>query len=408
MGDFYKVPITVAFLISSFVAIATLKEKTIPERIKVFSRGASSENMMLMIWIFILAGAFASSAKAMGSIDNTVNFALSFMPTQMLMAGLFVAACFISLSVGTSVGTVVALVPIASGLAESTGMSVALMTGVVVGGALFGDNLSFISDTTVVATQTQGCKMSDKFRANLYIVAPAAILVLIAYIIIGRDMQTPAKALTIEYIEVLPYLVVLILAACGMNVMLVLGLGIALTGIIGIGDGSYGVFEWMKSLSDGILGMSELIIVTMLAGGMLEVVRHNGGIDMIIRGITSKIKGRRGAEATIAILVTVIDFCTANNTVAIITVGPIARQISERFNIDPRRSASLLDTFSCFAQGLIPYGAQLLMAGGLAAIAPIEIIPYLFYPYAVGIAATIAIITGRPRRFQEKSIIENY
>lgn len=408
MGDFYKVPITVAFLMSSCVAIATLKEKTLQERIKVFSRGASSENMMLMIWIFILAGAFASSAKAMGCIDNTVNFALSFMPTQMLMAGLFIAACFISLSVGTSVGTVVALVPIASGLAESTGMSVALMTGVVVGGALFGDNLSFISDTTVVATQTQGCKMSDKFRANLYIVAPAAILVFIAYIIIGRDMQTPAKALIIEYIEVVPYLVVLILAACGMNVMLVLGLGIALTGIIGIGDGSYGVFEWMKSLSDGILGMSELIIVTMLAGGMLEVVRHNGGIDMIIRGITNKINGRRGAEATIAILVTVIDFCTANNTVAIITVGPIARQISERFHIDPRRSASLLDTFSCFAQGLIPYGAQLLMAGGLAAIAPIEIIPYLFYPYTVGIAAIIAIITGRPRRFMEKSVIENY
>lgn len=408
MGDFYKVPITVAFLMSSCVAIATLKEKTLQERIKVFSRGASSENMMLMIWIFILAGAFASSAKAMGCIDNTVNFALSFMPTQMLMAGLFIAACFISLSVGTSVGTVVALVPIASGLAESTGMSVALMTGVVVGGALFGDNLSFISDTTVVATQTQGCKMSDKFRANLYIVAPAAILVFIAYIIIGRDMQTPAKALIIEYIEVVPYLVVLILAACGMNVMLVLGLGIALTGIIGISDGSYGVFEWMKSLSDGILGMSELIIVTMLAGGMLEVVRHNGGIDMIIRGITNKINGRRGAEATIAILVTIIDFCTANNTVAIITVGPIARQISERFHIDPRRSASLLDTFSCFAQGLIPYGAQLLMAGGLAAIAPIEIIPYLFYPYTVGIAAIIAIITGRPRRFMEKSVIENY
>lgn len=221
-------------------------------------------------------------------------------------------------------------------------------------------------------------------------------------------MQTPAKALIIEYIEVVPYLVVLILAACGMNVMLVLGLGIALTGIIGIGDGSYGVFEWMKSLSDGILGMSELIIVTMLAGGMLEVVRHNGGIDMIIRGITNKINGRRGAEATIAILVTIIDFCTANNTVAIITVGPIARQISERFHIDPRRSASLLDTFSCFAQGLIPYGAQLLMAGGLAAIAPIEIIPYLFYPYTVGIAAIIAIITGRPRRFMEKSVIENY
>lgn len=400
LGDFYKVPITVAFLISSIVAILTMRGKIMKDRLKVFSRGASSENMMLMIWIFILAGAFASSAKVMGSIDNTVNLALSFMPAQMLMAGLFIAACFISLSVGTSVGTVVALVPIASGLATSTGMSIPLMTGTVVGGALFGDNLSFISDTTVVATQTQGCKMSDKFRANLFIVAPAAIAIFILYIIIGVDVHTPAHALTVEYIEVVPYIVVLVLAACGIDVMIVLTIGILLTGIIGIGDGSYTVFEWMKSLSDGILGMSELIIVTMLAGGMLEVVRHNGGIDLIINRITRHINGRRGGEAAIALLVVIVDFCTANNTVAIITVGPIARQIADRFNIDPRRSASILDTFSCFAQGLIPYGAQLLMAGGLAAIAPVEIIPYLFYPYALGIAAIFAIITGRPRRFR--------
>lgn len=377
-----------------------MRGKIMKDRLKVFSRGASSENMMLMIWIFILAGAFASSAKVMGSIDNTVNLALSFMPAQMLMAGLFIAACFISLSVGTSVGTVVALVPIASGLATSTGMSVPLMTGTVVGGALFGDNLSFISDTTVVATQTQGCKMSDKFRANLFIVAPAAIAIFILYIIIGVDVHTPAHALTVEYIEVVPYIVVLVLAACGIDVMIVLTIGILLTGIIGIGDGSYTVFEWMKSLSDGILGMSELIIVTMLAGGMLEVVRHNGGIDLIINRITRHINGRRGGEAAIALLVVIVDFCTANNTVAIITVGPIVRQIADRFNIDPRRSASILDTFSCFAQGLIPYGAQLLMAGGLAAIAPVEIIPYLFYPYALGIAAIFAIITGRPRRFR--------
>ena len=212
-------------------------------------------------------------------------------------------------------------------------------------------------------------------------------------------MQTPTHALTVEYIEVVPYIVVLVLAACGLNVMIVLTVGILLTGIIGIGDGSYSVFEWMKSMSDGIMGMSELIIVTMLAGGMLEVVRHNGGIELIINRITRHINGRRGGEAAIALLVVIVDFCTANNTVAIITVGPIAHQIANRFNIDPRRSASLLDTFSCFAQGLIPYGAQLLMAGGLAAIAPVEIIPYLFYPYALGIAAIIAIITGRPRRF---------
>lgn len=401
LGDFYKVPITVAFLISSCVAILTLRGKPIKERMKVFSRGASSENMMLMIWIFILAGAFASSAKAMGSIDSTVNMALSLMPAQMLMAGIFLAACFISLSVGTSVGTVVALVPIASGLAHSMGTSVPMMTGVVVGGALFGDNLSFISDTTVVATQTQGCKMSDKFHANLFIVAPAAFLIFILYIIIGEGMHTPAENIEVEYIKVLPYLAVLITAACGLNVMLVLVIGILLTGIIGIANGAYDLFGWMKSMSDGIIGMAELIIITMLAGGMLEIVRITGGIQFIIERITRHINSRKGGEAAIAFLVTIVDFCTANNTVAIITVGPIARQIADKFSIDPRRSASILDTFSCFAQGIIPYGAQLLMAGGLASIAPVEIVPYLFYTYAVGIAATIAIITGRPRKFSQ-------
>lgn len=402
MGDFYKVPITVAFLISSGVALLTLKGKPLADRLSVFSRGASSENMMLMIWIFILAGAFASSAKAMGSIDSTVNFALSVLPAEMIMAGIFLAACFISLSVGTSVGTVVALVPIASGLAESTGSSVAMMTGVVVGGALFGDNLSFISDTTVVATQTQGCRMSDKFRANLFIVAPAAIAMLVLYIIIGGQITTPTHALEVDFLKVVPYLVVLVAAACGVNVMLVLTAGILLTGGIGIIKGAYDLFGWMHSMADGILGMSELIIVTMLAGGMLEAVRMSGGIKLIIDCITRHVSSRRGGEAAIALLVVVVDFCTANNTVAIITVGPIARQISERFNIDPRRAASILDTFSCFAQGVIPYGAQLLMAGGLAAIAPVEIIPYLFYPYALGIAAIVAIITGRPRRFSSQ------
>lgn len=407
MGDFYKVPITVAFLISSIVSILTYRNKPIKKRMKVFSQGASSENMMLMIWIFILAGAFATTAKDIGSIDSTVNFALQFMPAEMLMAGLFIAACFISISVGTSVGTVVALVPIASGLATTTGTSVAMMTGVVVGGALFGDNMSFISDTTVVATQTQGCKMSDKFRANLYIAAPAALAILILYIILGTHVELPAKALTVDYVKVLPYLAVLVLAAYGINVMVVLIIGILLSGIIGMTSGVFDVFGWMKSMSNGILNMSELIIVTMLAGGMLEIVRRNGGIDLIINSITRHINGRRGGEFAIAFLTVIVDICTANNTVAIITVGPIAHQIAERFNIDPRRSASLLDTFACFAQGIIPYGAQLLMAGGLASIAPAEIIPYLFYPYALGIAATIAIITGRPHRLMNPKSIVN-
>lgn len=399
MGDFYKVPITVAFLVSAIVAVMTFRGKTLTERLKVFSRNAASENMMLMIWIFILAGAFASSAKAMGSIDNTINMALAFLPAQMLMAGIFLAACFISLSVGTSVGTIVALVPIASGVAATTGNDVAMMTAVVVGGALFGDNLSFISDTTVVATQTQGCRMSDKFRANLIVVAPAAILVFILYIVLGMEMQSPQEVLEIEYIEVFPYIAVLVMAAIGVNVMVVLTVGIMLTGVIGVGDGSYDFWGWMQSMSDGILGMAELIIVTMLAGGMLGIVKENGGMEIIIRRITKLADSRRGGEAAIACLVVLIDFCTANNTVAIITVGPIAKQISDKFKIDPRRSASILDTFSCFAQGIIPYGAQLLMASGLAAINPVEIVPHLYYPFVLFVSATIAIITGRPRRF---------
>ena len=391
-GDFYKVPITVAFLISSVVAIATLRGYTIPQRIKIFSRGASSENMMLMIWIFMLAGAFAASANAMGSIDNTVNLALSLLPSQMLLPGVFLAACFISISVGTSVGTVVALVPIATGLAEETGVSVAMMTGAVVGGAFFGDNLSFISDTTVVATQTQGCLMSDKFRANLAIVIPAAILIFLLYLVIGSEVGNVPAVSNVDYIKVLPYLAVLVLAACGINVMAVLVIGILLTGAIGIGGGTYDFFGWMESMSKGLTNVSELIIVTMLAGGMLETVRVNGGIDMIIKRITRHVNNRKGAEAAIALLVTVVDFCTANNTVAIITVGPIARDISEQFHVDPRRAASILDTFSCFAQGIIPYGAQLLMAAGLAYISPIEIIPCLYYPFAIGIIATLYIL----------------
>lgn len=391
MGDFYKVPITVAFLISAMVSVATLKDRPLAKRIKTFSKGASSENIMLMIWIFIQAGAFASSAKAMGSIDNTVNLALQLLPADMIMAGLFLAACFVSLSVGTSVGTVVALVPIATGLANATDINVAMMVGIVVGGALFGDNLSFISDTTVVATQTQGCRMSDKFHANLSIVSPAAICIFIIYIFLGKDINFPQETLDTEYIKVLPYVTVLVTAVMGMNVILVLSLGIVLTGIIGVLTGSYDIFGFMHSMHEGILGMSELIIVTILAGGMLEIVRLNGGIHLIINSITRHVHGRRGGEAAIAIIVMLVDFCTANNTIAIITVGPIAKHISEQFGIEAKRTASLLDTFSCFAQGIIPYGAQLLMAGGLAAITPASIIPYLFYPYALGLVAMISI-----------------
>ena len=399
VGDFYKMPITVAFLFSSIYAGAVSGGYTLERRIEAFSRGAGTQNMMLMLWIFVLAGAFANAAKTMGSIDATVNLTLSFLPGNMILAGLFVAACFISLSIGTSVGTIVALVPIASGLALSTGASVPLLTAVVVGGAFFGDNLSFISDTTVVATSSQGCKMNDKFKVNSYIVVPAAVIILLLYVFIGHDISSPADEPEFSWLKVIPYIAVLLTAIVGVNVMAVLTVGLLLTGVIGISDGTYDLFGWLSAMGTGIVGMGELIIITMLAGGLLEVVRMNGGIDYIIRGMTARISSKRGAELTIGLLVSVVDFCTANNTVAIITVGPIARQIGQRFNLDPRKCASILDTFSCFMQGIIPYGAQLLMAAGLAMLNPIEIIPYLYYPFAIGLAALMAILFRYPRKY---------
>ena len=397
--DFYKVPITVAFMISSIFAVAISGNQPLQKRIETFSRGAGTGNLMLMLWIFVMAGAFANSAKLMGSIDATVNLTLTLLPAELLLAGLFLAACFISLSIGTSVGTIVALVPIAAGIAQSTGTPNAMMTAVVVGGAFFGDNLSFISDTTIAATQTQGCRLSDKFRVNFYIAAPAALIILGIYSLMGTSMQSPSNIPQIELLKVVPYLVVLITAIFGMNVMAVLTLGLILTGIIGMLNGSYDVYGWFKAMGDGILGMGELIIITMMAGGLLEIVRKNGGIDFIIQKLTAHVSSKRGAEFSIAALVTLTNICTANNTVAIITVGGIAKQIGDRFGVDNRKCASLLDTFSCFTQGIIPYGAQLLMAAGLAHLNPIDIIPFLYYPMALGISALLAIVLRLPKRY---------
>jgi Na+/H+ antiporter NhaC len=398
-GDFYKVPITVAFMVSSIYAVLIHGGRPLRERIDIFSRGAATGQMMLMIWIFVLAGAFANSAKVMGSIDATVNLTLSLLPPQMLLAGLFIAACFISISIGTSVGTIVALTPIAAGVAGQTGTDVSLMTAIVVGGSLFGDNLSFISDTTIAATSTQGCRLSDKFRVNSFIVVPAAIVILLVYIILGADVSAPQQIGDVQWVKVIPYLAVLATAVFGMNVMAVLTLGIILTGIIGLITGSFDVFGWMQSMGDGIIGMGELIIITMMAGGMLELIKQQGGIDYIIRRMTQHIHGKRGAELSIGALVAMVDVCTANNTVAIITIGSIAKQIGDRYGVDNKKAASILDTFSCAVQGLIPYGAQLLMAAGLAAINPASIIPYLYYPIAIGIAALLSILFRYPRRY---------
>ena len=398
-GDFYKVPITVAFMIASIYAVAITGGYTMSKRIEAFSRGAGTHNMMLMLWIFVLAGAFANSAKMMGSIDATVNLTLSVMPGNMLLAGLFLAACFISLSIGTSVGTIVALVPIAAGIASSTDVNIAMMVAIIVGGSFFGDNLSFISDTTVVATSSQGCKMSDKFRVNLFIVLPAAALILLVYVFMGADIKSPANIPEVEFVKVIPYLVVLICAIFGMNVMAVLTLGLFLTGVIGMLNGTYDIYGWFGSMGDGILGMSELIIITMMAGGLLECIRENGGIDFIIQKMTSHIHGKRGAEMSIGLLVSLVNVCTANNTVAIITVGNIAKQIGDRYGVDNRKCASILDTFSCCIQGVIPYGAQILMAAGLAQINPVSIIPFLYYPLAIGVSSILSIMLRYPKRY---------
>ena len=397
--DFYKVPITVAFMAASMYAVMISGNIPLRERIDIYSRGAAKGQMMLMIWIFILAGAFAHTAKVMGAIDATVNLALTLLPGNMLLAGLFLAACFVSVSVGTSVGTIVALTPIAAGVAQQTGTSIPLMTAVVVGGSFFGDNLSFISDTTIAATSTQGCKLSDKFRVNSFIVIPAAVLILGIYLYMGQGITSPHSVGDVSVFKVIPYLIVLITAIMGMNVMAVLSLGIILTGVIGVLDGSFDIYGWFGAMGDGIIGMGELIIITMMAGGLLEIIKHNGGIDFIIQRLTRHVSTKRGAEMTVAGLVSFVNLCTANNTVAIITVGGIAKQIADRFGVDNRKCASILDTLSCAMQGLIPYGAQILMAAGLAQLNPISILPYLYYPLAIGIAAILSILLRYPKRY---------
>lgn len=399
VDDFYKIPITVAFLFASAFAIATTRGLKFEERIAQFSHGAANPNIQTMLWIFILAGAFANSAKAMGAIDAAVDLTLTILPDHLLLAGFFIAACFISLSIGTSVGTIVALTPVATALAEQTGISVPFMIGIVAGGSFFGDNLSFISDTTIASTRTLGCQMKDKFKVNSMIILPAALIVLGIYIFEGFHLSAPDISREIQWLRVLPYLLVIGTALMGLHVMMVLVLGIVSTAIIGFYTHSFSFIDWFSSMGDGILGMGELIIITLLAGGMLELIRFNGGIDLLIRLLTRHIHSKRGAELSIAALVSIANLCTANNTISIITTGPIAKDITSKYKLDKRKTASILDTFSCFMQGIIPYGAQLLMAAGLASISPIEIIGNLYYPFTMGSFALLAILFRYPRRY---------
>jgi Na+/H+ antiporter NhaC len=401
--DFYRIPISAAFLVASVYAVAITRGKPLEERINTFSKGAGDKNVLLMIWIFVLAGAFAATAKEIGAIDATVNLALRILPGKMLYAGLFLAACFISMSIGTSVGTIVALVPVAAGIAqelaaggaEGLAASVPFITAIIVGGAFFGDNLSFISDTTIAATRTQGCSMADKFRMNIRIAGPAALIVAVLYIFMGKSGGAIPESAPIDWVLLIPYILVIVLAISGINVSLVLTIGLIVNAVIGFTGGELTWSGYLESIGSGISGMGDLIIVTMMAGGMLELIKSNGGLDYIVGKLTKKINGRKGAEFSIAALVSLANICTANNTIAIITTGGIAKDITGRFGIDPRRSASILDTFSCLVQGFLPYGAQLLMASGLAGVTSISIMGYLYYPFVLGAVAILAILIKR-------------
>lgn len=382
------------FISLSIIAILLSRGITFRERIAEFSKGAGQRDLLFMVWIFVLAGAFASSAKAMGAVDATVNLTLQLLPANFLVAGLFISACIVSLCMGTSVGTIVALVPIATSLAEKTEISLPLMAAAIVGGAFFGDNLSFISDTTIVATQSQGCKMSDKFKYNFFLVLPAAIIVSIIYLLLGTG-SSDVESSTVLWWKIIPYATVLLSAALGMNVMLVLLMGILLTGLVGIIDGSYSFIQWTNSLTIGIMSMSELILISMMAGGIFSLISKQGIMERFILLVSKKIHTQRGAELSICVLVAVVNSLTANNTVAILSVGDIAKQIASRFSIDPRRSASLLDTISCTVQGLLPYGAQLLMASSLAGISALSILPYVYYPMFIGLIVLLTILFKR-------------
>lgn len=396
-GDFYKVPVVSAFLVAAVYSLFVSKGSGIENKVAVFSRGAGDRNVLLMIWIFVLAGVFAHTAKAIGSIDATVAFTLHILPGRFILVGLFLAACFISMAIGTSVGTIVALVPIASGLASGTGIPLAMVTAAIVGGAFFGDNLSFISDTTIASTRSQGCSMADKFRTNIWIAAPAALVVALLYVLLGGGFSAEAGSGEVNYLLLMPYLAVIVLALCGMDVLGVLCTGIVLNAVLGLAMGKFGWTGFLSEAGAGVGDMGELIIVTMLAGGLLEVIRVNGGIDYIINLLTRSISGRRGAEFSIAALVALANICTANNTVAIITTGSIAKDISSHFGVDPRKSASILDTFSCVVQGILPYGAQLLMASGLAGVPVMSIISCLYYPLALLGFACLSILLRFPR-----------
>lgn len=399
VNDFYKMPISVAFIVASIWSVITCSRKeSLKERLNIFSQGAANPDILYMIWIFILAGAFASLAKHIGAIDATVNLTLQILPPQFLIPGIFLASCFISMSIGTSVGTIVSLTPFALQLAESSGLDVPFFVAVVIGGSFFGDNLSFISDTTIAATRSQGCKMNDKFKANLWIALPASVITLMVYVVMGQtDTYNIANTTSQSPWLVIPYLAVIGMAIAGMNVLLVLSLGILVSVLTAFCLTDIHLLDMCGYMGTGISGMGDLIVVTLLAAGMLAMIKHNGGIDYLIKWLTSHINGTKGAQTTIALLVSIVNVCTANNTIAIITVGELSKNISDRFNLVPRKVASILDTCSCIVQCIIPYGAQILLAAGLANVSPVAFLPHLYYAWALALMVVLSIAFRFPR-----------
>lgn len=403
--DFYKMPVLVAFLISAAFALLLNKEVSISKKIDIFCKGAGEANIILMCIIFILAGAFGNVAKEMGGVDATVNLSLSILPPNLLIAGLFAIACFISLSMGTSMGTIVALAPIGIGIAEKTGIPMALVLGAIVGGGMFGDNLSMISDTTIAAARTQGCDMKDKFKVNFIIVLPAAIItgIILTFMTSGYNGVVGGNY-TYDIVKVLPYLAVLVAALFGVNVLVLLGGGVVFAGIVGMASKSFDFYGFLNATGQGMIGMEDLAMIAMVVGGIVELIKFNGGIDFLLYFITSRIKSKKGAEFGIAALVSIIDLCTANNTISIVMAGPLAKDIADQYDIDPKRSASILDIFSSCWQGIIPYGGQVLAAAGLASISPVAILPYLHYPALMGVFGILAIVFGYPKLKDKKEI----
>lgn len=391
--DFYAMPAIVAFLIALFVAFLQNKELSFNKKIEVIAKGVGEENIITMSLIFLCAGGFSGAVTAAGGVDSTVNLGLSLIPAHFAVAGLFLIGCFISVSMGTSMGTIAALAPIAVGISEKTGFALSICIGAVVCGAMFGDNLSMISDTTIAAVKTQGCEMKDKFKANFFIVLPAAIITVLIFWLATRNMSFQLEEnLNYSLWEVLPYMIVLLGALIGINVFVVLISGIVISLIVGVSMGHIALSEMFQVVGSGVTSMYDITVISIIVACIVSLVKEHGGIQFILNLIKSNINGRRGAEFGIALLALFVDACTANNTVAIVMTGPIAKEISEEFDVDPRRSASLLDMFTSVGQGIIPYGAQLLSAATLTGLTPLQIIPNLYYPLLMGVCGVLAII----------------